>query len=84
MSNSTLFSRAHFDGKAIVPDEPVDLPVDASLDVEVRPRQASAPDDRATLTRNLEALERVVARSVRGAHIPEELLRREHLYDDRA
>lgn len=28
--------RAHFDGKAIVPDEPVDLPVDAPLEVRVQ------------------------------------------------
>jgi hypothetical protein len=28
--------RAHFDGKVIVPDEPVDLPRDCALEVEVR------------------------------------------------
>lgn len=27
--------KAHFDGKVIVPDEPVDLPVGKALDVEV-------------------------------------------------
>ena len=28
--------RAHFDGKAIVPNEPLDLPQDMELEVEVR------------------------------------------------
>jgi hypothetical protein len=28
--------RAHFDGKVIVPDEPVDLPANSSLEIEVR------------------------------------------------
>ena len=27
--------RAHFDGKAIIPDEPVDLPVDKPLEAEL-------------------------------------------------
>jgi hypothetical protein len=29
--------RAHFDGKVIVPDEPVDLPVNQPLEVELKP-----------------------------------------------
>jgi hypothetical protein len=29
--------RAHFDGKVLVPDEPVDLPVDRPLEVHVHP-----------------------------------------------
>jgi hypothetical protein len=28
--------RAHFDGNVIVPDEPVDLPVNSFLEIEVR------------------------------------------------
>jgi hypothetical protein len=28
--------RAHFDGKVIVPDEPLDLPANSSLEIEVR------------------------------------------------
>jgi hypothetical protein len=33
----TLRIRAHFDGRVLVPDEPVDLPVNQPLDVEVTP-----------------------------------------------
>jgi hypothetical protein len=29
--------RAHFDGRVLVPDEPVDLPVNQPLEVEVTP-----------------------------------------------
>ena len=28
--------RAHFDGKVLVPDEPLDLPVDEPLELELR------------------------------------------------
>jgi len=38
--------RAHFDGKVIVPDEPVSLPIDTPLDVEITPAngpRAAAP-----------------------------------------
>lgn len=35
---------AHFDGKVIVPDEPVELPVDRALIVTIE----SAPDETAT------------------------------------
>ena len=29
--------KAHFDGKVLVPDEPVHLPADCALELEVRP-----------------------------------------------
>jgi len=29
--------KAHFDGKVLVPDEPVDLPVNCALEVHVKP-----------------------------------------------
>ena len=34
--------RAHFDGKVIVPDEPVDLPVNQPLIVRVEPANGTA------------------------------------------
>ena len=82
MNNATVSIRAHFDGKVIVPDEPVDLPVNAALEVDVRPRLRSGRADEATVTRRLAALERFVARGVAGASIPDEALRRERLYSD--
>jgi len=78
--------RAHFDGKVIVPDEPVNLPLNTPLDVEVKPANGSAhlpkPTDQQIRAR-LEALDRIVSRGDNGATIPDETLRRERLYDDR-
>ena len=34
---------AHFDGKVLIPDEPVNLPVDCALEVHVQPVQKRAP-----------------------------------------
>jgi len=44
--------RAHFDGKVLVPDEPVDLPVNCALEVELKPVRKSAGAEKA-LTRLL-------------------------------
>jgi len=35
--------RAHFDGRVFVPDEPVDLPKDAPLELDVRPALEAPP-----------------------------------------
>lgn len=32
----SVIIRAHFDGKVLVPDEPIQLPVDCPLEIEVR------------------------------------------------
>jgi hypothetical protein len=76
--------RAHFNGTVIIPDEPVDLPVDAALAVDIRPLLSSAPADAATVAQRLAALKRFLARAVTGTNIPGDQLRREHLYDDRS
>ena len=79
--------RAHFDGKVIVPDEPVSLPLNTPLDVDIKPANGSAHLSKPTnqqIQAGLKALEQIVSRGVSGANIPDEMLRREHLYDDRA
>jgi hypothetical protein len=50
--------KAHFDGKVLVPDEPVDLPIDCVLEVQVRTLPDSSPEDRPlmNLVKLLEAL----------------------------
>lgn len=84
--------RAHFDGTVIVPDEPVDLPVNESLELEIKRRGGVSPEvaaaaeaakDPAEIARRLKALEELVALGVDGTDIPLEMLRREHMYDDR-
>lgn len=78
----TMTIRAHYDGKVIVPDEPVNWPVDQPLRISVEPDptsfKAPASEER------MAAIDRIAARAVRGARIPDDALRRENLYDDRA
>ncbi len=49
--------KAHFDGKVLVPDEPVNLPMDCALEVRVEPvREISA--NSSSLRRLVEAVRR--------------------------
>jgi hypothetical protein len=45
--------KAHFDGRVLVPDEPVDLPTNCALEVRVVPLKSpeSSPDDKKALER---------------------------------
>ncbi len=70
---------AHFDGKTIVPDEPVDLPINEPLEFEFKPREPKLSDDE--IEQRLEALRRLEATAVKGANIPLEALRRENMYE---
>jgi hypothetical protein len=38
--------KAHFDGKVLIPDEPVDLPVNCALEVRVQPAADSADKEK--------------------------------------
>jgi hypothetical protein len=73
--------KAHFDGKVIVPDEPVDLPVDQPLSIEAQP----IPKLYADLSEEEwhAALDQLVARAIPGLDISDESLRRENLYEER-
>jgi hypothetical protein len=83
--------RAHFNDTVIVPDEPVDLPVDAALEVEAERTNGYSPEvaaateaakDPADTAGRLAALSEFVAHAVEGANIPDEMLRREHRHGD--
>jgi hypothetical protein len=73
--------RARFDGRVIVPEEPVDLPPDQELEVELRP--IPAPPDAATIADRLQRLAAASGRIV-GPVLSDEALRRENLYEDRS
>ena len=79
-----LTIRAHFDGRVIVPDEPVDLPVDQALEVELRPITYLAGSDykKLSIAERLERLARATG-CISGPTIPDEALRRENLYEER-
>jgi hypothetical protein len=82
MKIMTQTIRAHFDGKVIVPDEPVDWP--AGIAVTVQPHADPIPAERATPAQKRAAFEAFVA----GAHarpvphVADEALRRDSLYED--
>jgi hypothetical protein len=71
--------RAHYDGKTIVPDEPVDAPVNQPLEIEFRVIEDRLSDEE--IKRRLAAWRRVGSRAVKGANIPLEELRRENMYE---
>lgn len=71
--------RGRFDGKVIVPEEAVHLPIGQSLELEWRDL---SPTDTASSSARAAARKRVLARPVGGPEIPLELLRRESLYGD--
>jgi len=68
--------RAHFDGKTLVLDEPVDLPVNEPLEFELKPREPEWDPEKAK-----EAVRRIASRAVHGLNIPDEALRRENMYE---
>lgn len=72
--------RAHFDGRIIVPDEPVDLPRNQPLDVDLRVIAPEFGPDRALIEQRLWALGRLSG-AVTAPPVPPEALRRESLYD---
>lgn len=76
-----LHIRGHFDGEFIVPDGPVDLPIDQPLDIEITAPSANG-HDAAALRQRVEKLKHFFARPPLG-DVPLESLRRENLYDDR-
>ena len=86
--------RAHFNGTVIVPEEPVHLPVDTALELEVKRTNGFSPEvaaameaarDPADTARRLAAFEQFMQRvraRPNGRSIPPEALRREEMYGD--
>jgi len=73
--------RAHFDGKVIIPDEPVDLPVDQPLSAEL---EVITESDLQRIREDaLKAWEEFKANPLTGLSISDESLRRENLYEER-
>lgn len=74
--------RAHYDGRVLVPEEPVDLPIGESLEVAlVSTLPEPVPPDPG---KQQAAIERLKARPIGGLAIPDDALRRESLYEERA
>jgi hypothetical protein len=74
--------RAHFDGKVLVPDEPVSLPLNQAIELQVIATRAPDQEPPKSVADRLAAL-RALAGSIDGPPISLEALRRENLYDER-
>lgn len=80
--------RAHFDGKTIVPDEPVNLPANTALVINIRTGAPDAALEEPTTPKartpeqQLEGIKRLAAMMEGLPAIPLEALRRENLYAD--
>jgi hypothetical protein len=77
--------RAHFDGKAIIPDEPVSLRPGEEVTVQINsvpqsPNGAPTPE---VIQERLRRIDEFYGRPLLG-NLPPEALRRESIYDDRA
>jgi len=71
--------RGRFDGKVIVPEEAIGLPINQSIELEWRdPR----PTEAASLSARRAARKSLLERPVGGPEIPLEALRRESLYGE--
>jgi len=81
----TVTIKAHFDGKVIVPDEPVDLPVGRWLEVQVRPlaTEDASHQEVLSIEEKLRRLDQITG-WISGPSIPLEALRRENLYEERS
>ncbi|OFX15124.1 MAG: hypothetical protein A2Z18_02250 [Armatimonadetes bacterium RBG_16_58_9] len=75
----SIVVRVHFDGKTIVPDEPVDLPINQPMEAELRIPESRLAADK--IKQRLDALSSLEALAVKAANIPLEALQRENLYD---
>ena len=73
----TIQVKAHFDGHAIVPDEPLDIPVNQPLTVQVSV-EAPAIDMKEAEA----AFQQLLGMVVHNANISAESLRRENMYED--
>ncbi len=82
MSQRATKIRAHFDGRNIVPDEPVSMPVGVPLELEwsISSKEETGP---VSVKERLRRLDAATGR-LSGPAIPLEALRRESLYEDRS
>lgn len=84
----TRHVRAHFDGRVLVPDESVDLPINQPLELEVRPcatnaaGNGEAPPSPELIRERLRTLDEFFRLPLLG-EVPLEALRRENLYEER-
>jgi hypothetical protein len=71
--------RAHYDGKVIVPDEPLNLPTNQRLRVQLLPEWTTAAG---TAAERQAAVEWFRGNAIPGLGLPDAALTRESIYGD--
>ena len=71
--------RARFSGRVIIPEEPLELPEEQSLEVIIRCIPSEIYSDAANAQR---AWQEIKATAIKGLSIPSDSLRREHIYEE--
>lgn len=72
--------RARYDGKVLIPEEPLDVPVGQSFDVRLILPDSTTPADSFEERRG--ALQTLLMNPIRGLHLPDSALSREQIYGD--
>jgi hypothetical protein len=76
----TTTIQARFDGRVLVPEEPIDLPVNQILTLDVRqPRFVRVLP---SLDQRRMAHQQLVMDAVSGVNLPDSALRRDSIYED--
>lgn len=70
--------RAHYDGKTIVPDEPVDAPVNQPLEIELRVIEDRLSDEE--IKRRRAAIRRFVSKAIPGLIVSDYAFSRDSIY----
>lgn len=78
----TRIFRAHYDGSRIVPDEPLDLPLNRPLQIDCRPADDEWSPEQ--LEAQAAAADHLLCKQATAGELSTEALRREHLYEERA
>ena len=73
-----IVARVHFDGKVIIPDEPVDLPVGETIEAEFRVPEGQLSAEE--IKKRRAAIKRLASMAIHGLNIPDFALSRESIY----
>ena len=73
-----IVARVHFDGKTVVLEEPVDLPINESIEAEFRvPDAKLSPKE---IRKRRAAIKRLASKAIHGLNVPDFALSRESIY----
>jgi len=70
--------KAHLEGKAVVPDEPLDLPINQPIEVEFRVDEDRLSDEE--IKRRRAAIKRFASKAIHGLTVSDFAFSRESIY----